>query len=380
MSIYQITGKTYYVDGTNGNDVNDGLSLATALAKISTAHAKADAKVILVAEGLYDFTNWVPVTKDISIKALPEASVILSTHVSGLSWALTADQANTYQTARITTVAMRDASIVDEFGDYELLELKTSIDEVEANPGSWFKDATYTYIHASDSRVPDANMRLYNNNYCISHTGNKTIYLEGIELHGGKTALYITNTVAELTPKLYAKNCNFRYGTAGNGIIDSSGSEYNFFQNCIAGRGANDGFNYHAANGILPKVIEVGCIGRHNGITSDTDNGSTIHDGGKIIRVNGQYYSNVGSNVGDIGPGTQSWNLGCIARDSLAVSEDAYKSNFTDHTDAEMWNHLCASYGSLNASTTQDGAEMHSRNSVYDGNRTIEGTGANDSY
>src|SRR5699024_7269484 len=44
--------------------------------------------------------------------------------------------------------------------------------------------------------------------------------------------------------------------------------------------------------------------------------GSTMHDGGQIIRVNGAYYRNEGPNVADVNDGTQSWNLGCIGLES----------------------------------------------------------------
>ena len=58
-----------------------------------------------------------------------------------------------------------------------------------------------------------------------------------------------------------------------------------------------------------------------------------MHDGGKIIRINGLYYNNNGGNVADTSPDGISYNYGCVAFDSLAPHGDAN----TDQTSADFW-------------------------------------------
>src|SRR5699024_3407986 len=113
--------------------------------------------------------------------------------------------------------------------------------------------------------------------------------------------------------------CSWKYmhGNQQGGLELVGGDAY--LQNCVASQNRADGFNYHHGNGRKNRVIEVDCIGRFNGnrlSAIHSDNGSTMHDGGQIIRVNGAYFGNEGPNVADVNDGTQSWNLGSIGLES----------------------------------------------------------------
>src|SRR5699024_1944379 len=116
--------------------------------------------------------------------------------------------------------------------------------------------------------------------------------------------------------------CSWKYmhGNQQGGLELVGGDAY--LQNCVASQNRADGFNYHHGNGRKNRVIEVDCVGRFNGNRPSpihSDNGSTMHDGGQIIRVNGAYYRNQGPNVADVNDGTQSWNLGCIGLESRST-------------------------------------------------------------
>ena len=87
-------------------------------------------------------------------------------------------------------------------------------------------------------------------------------------------------------------------------------------KDCVAAKNIDDGFNYKKGAGVTPYSVEIDCIGRDNGLTGDIDNGSTMHEGGRIVRIMGEYMRNVGRNVHDIDNNSQSWNLGCNAHDS----------------------------------------------------------------
>jgi hypothetical protein len=91
-----------------------------------------------------------------------------------------------------------------------------------------------------------------------------------------------------------------------------------------------------------------------------------MHDGGKIIRVNGAYYNNYGGNVADIG-GSQTYNYGVVAFDSKAIDE-AQSGDFWCWTGAVMnlfgcraigdskYNLYCVS-GTINVTKTEYGTK-----------------------
>ena len=365
VSKYQITGKTYYVDVNNGNDSNDGLTLQTALKTISVALAKSDVDVILINGGLYQkgrgMTNGsvLTLTRPISMKALPGQTVIISFNDSATTFTKVSGKTYTYQGSRTGIGRIFDAKFKDSYGDYQELTKKTSIDEVEATPGSWFDDATYIYVHTSDSRVPDIDIRPY---FRISPTislNGFDLYMEGIEVQGGSSVIYSSYNSTP-SSNFYAKNCIFKYSTVEN-ICTLKGA-YQYLQNCVAARGALDGFNYHANGAVIPKAIEVSCVGRHNGTLGDgADNGSTIHDGGTIIRINCECHHNHGPNFADSNDNTKSWNLGCIGHESVTIGTLTQQCDFQAcngvSTGAKIWLDGCKSYGSrygIGANTVYD--------------------------
>ena len=322
VSVYEpnITGKTYYIDPVNGSDSNDGLSIETSRKSINQTILKGDAGEIWVAGGIVkrvDLPAEIP-DRNLSIKALPGAKVTFSCH-DDLNWSLVSGRNNTYQTSRSSVDWVWDAKNLDEYGDIVLLTSRNSVSAVESNPGSYYIDGSIVYVHTHDSRnlVGDTDIRVYLSTLNLRHQGGRTIYLEGISFEGGRFGIW--NTTTGLNPLLLAKNCSFKY-MAGNyqGGFELIGGDA-YLQNCVAARNIADGFNYHIGNGIKNRVIEVDCIGRFNGnrlSAIHSDNGSTMHDGGQIIRVNGAYFGNEGPNVADVNDGTQSWNLGSIGLES----------------------------------------------------------------
>jgi hypothetical protein len=180
-------------------------------------------------------------------------------------------------------------------------------------------------------------------------SGSQTVYLEGIDLEGGtgNGCLQITTATGPNIPIIYGKNCTFKYCRDANGVTLTGG--FTYFENCIAESNGADGFNYHyhAATGVLPYAVEINCTGRYNGMADDNDNGSSIHDGGSIVRINGIYHDCNGPVIHDISNGTTSWSLGCSSHDSTNVAINAnWKSGATGSTGTKMWLDCCDSYGS----------------------------------
>ncbi|MCA1021661.1 hypothetical protein [Halobacillus litoralis] len=382
VSQYQHTGKTYYVDVKNGSDSNDGLALQSAFKTIHKALGKSDVDVILINDGLYydDLGfNRQTVGKNLSLKAINDGKVTIM-QGRKKSYSLASGKTKTYQSSEYVVYAVYDAKFKDEYGDYKKLDAVSSIDEVEVTPNSFYVDGSSYYVHTSDSRVPDDDIRVFRNYPLFTFTGNKNLYMQGLNLEGGRYPFQFSNADGTSPANVYGKNCTAKYGNLQESFT-ILGATNAFFQGCIAARSFEDGFNYHILNGVTVNSIEVDCIGRHNGSEGhDHDNGSTNHDGGKSVRVNCVYFENVGSNVGDIDAGTQSWNVGVISFDSACEIVDRYKSNFTARTDDELWMDGCISYGSLNGLLIENGGLIHQRNCRIEGEELIESTGLKDNY
>ncbi|MED3974613.1 hypothetical protein P4639_14565 [Priestia megaterium] len=335
-------GQDYYVTN-NGSDSNDGKSWSTAFSSMSKALSMADVGTIYVKFDLYDRNRGlsaVTITKSVNIIAVG-GKVIFSAHNS-LTWSLTSGQTYTYQAARSTVDAVWDAKTVDELGDYKMLTKRTSIAEVEANAGSWYTDGTTLYVHTHDNRIPDTFIRAYlavpNG---VINSGTAKVYLEGVTFEGGIEPLKVTNGNTSSMPAVYAKKCKFKYGTQSNGATIQGADS--FFVDCEAARNNLDGFNYHIYNNLKGIPVEINCVGRNNGYTTqDNNNGTTTHDAITSVRINGTYNKNKGPNVADVGAG-KSWVVNSLGHTSTATT-DVQNTNF--QIDGLMWLDGCDSYNS----------------------------------
>lgn len=362
----QIEGKTYYV-AVDGNDANDGLTPETPFRGIRTAMGMPDRAKIIVGGGVYDRLNGfagVALNKDVIIENKLGEKPIISAHDT-LNWTKTSGMTNVYQANRSAVNDVYDAKFINEFGDYKELIKKNSIAEVDQAQGSWYTDGSIVYVHAANSREVDDYIRSMMNTNNGRYIGGGTVYLEGIAFEGGNSAFRVENTADGLNTKIIAKNCKFKYTKLLN-AFHAMGVEA-YLQNCESAYAMQDGFNYHINNGVICKVIEVDCVGRNNGKDgANQNNGSTNHDGGYTIRVNGDYHNNVGPNIIDVNEGAQSWNLGVSAHESLA-DKGLSNSNFKNGNvgKSEMWLDSCVSFGSDYSLVTQgEGSTSYENNNI----------------
>jgi len=356
---------TYYVK-LGGSDADTGLSWDHALGSIQVAVGKANVDRIYVQAGLYTRNfgwNDANLSRNCSIIGVG-GQVISSTQVIGLVWALTVGQTYTYQATRSNVQGVFDKAVLDSNGDYTRYSNQSSIATVEATPGSWWQSGTTIYVHTINNRPVDADVYVSLIQYNGEAIGNITVYIENITFEGGIIAFRMNDSAAGQTPKLYAKNCQFKYSTNGNGLTVLTATN-TILQDCIAAANIQDGFNYHAHNGIIPKAIEINCISRNNGTTvSDTDNASSCHDGGSIIRIGGKYYNCKGPNVVE-DSALESWNLGVESYDSVA-SAAGQNANFMCGTSGTMWLDRCISHSSINGITSGSGTIINKRKSISD--------------
>lgn len=371
ITSYAPTGKTYYVSKT-GNDGWDGLTPATALRNVKTGVAKADVDVLIIGPGVFSRVDgWagVAATRSIAVYGESDGSTILTNHQSGLSWALDGVLTNTWKTTRSFVGRVLDVSQTDANGDYYELTLVADAATVDTTPGSWYLDGSNVlWVRTIDSREPDVDIwPLIDNN--IHATGDITMYFQDLEVVGSRGGnIWLTNTGAAQTPKAYLKNVELSFGIDTNGLTTTGFSEV-YCQNVISHNNDGDGFNHHILNAVVPHAGEIDCVGRNNGKSGDNDNGSSIHDGGSIIRVNGTYNNNIGPNIADI-QAAESWCLGTTASDS-----DSGTTNINFQIDGDMWLDTCtSSLSTYDLWSSQVGDTIYTRNLTSGDNNGGAGT------
>lgn len=389
-----ISTNTYYVSPT-GNNSNNGLTENTPFLSLQKAHSVAvSGDTIILLDGVYkrpSAMSGTSITKSLNIIAKNSGKVNLI-NADDHTYTKTSGYTNVYQASRNNVSVVLDISNISKNVTLKL-KFVTSLAECDTTEGSWYTDGTLTYVHLYNHRVPtDKNTALileYKTPFYVECTSeNVNLYLEGLNVFGGLYGnVNVENSATYKEPSFYAKDCSFLHGRSltsdpdhANGV-NIIGCKYAFLQNCICAYARKDGFNYHAKNGTIPKVIEVECKAFFNGEnvtasgwTNNTYNGSTVHGGTKIIRLKGVYYGNIGTNVADVHVGTRSICLECIGYNSKSTDQTMYNSNFgTQQSDAIMWLENCIAFGSTYDITAMSGTTMNVKNTLY-GTKTGGGT------
>src|SRR5699024_1396786 len=298
-----VEGRTYYVDNVNGHSSNDGLSPSRALRRLRDAVRKDDVGTVIIMEGYYNRQEIeaAEINKSISIKGMEGHEVILSVS-DDISFNEVVENPNVFLGSRSGTFKVIDRAYKDEYGDVLQYERVDSVEEVSNNRGTWFLDGSDLYVRTIDDREPDSQIRpLVSSSNINFKTDDGFIYLENLTLEGGNPPLSASNITDKGKCFLYAKNVNVKYSRLYFGA-EIKGVSLSIFQNCTSSHNPMDGFNYHTANNTRVKAIEINCKGYSNGIGSDIDveNGSSMHGGGNIIRLFGEYFHNQGPNVIDV--------------------------------------------------------------------------------
>lgn len=346
---YKPVGTTYYVDVNTGSNSNDGLTMVTPMKSIKDAYEKPDATVIKVAEGFYNRDNGltgVVMNKDIAIMAHPGHEVILA-NVLKPNWQPDS-RPNVHTFSSSNATFFLDSKYRNDNGDYVRYKKVSSANEVKNTPGSYAHIDSDVYLRTLDDREPteDTIWRFIKYNH-VRLEGGHTLYLEGLKIFGGDNVLLVEGTGAGQGAYVYAKDCTFSHNNRDDrDVVHTLGARLSIFENCTASNGLKDGFNYYAGFGIEPRAIEINCVARNNGTDKDgADQGSTMHNGGKVIRINSLYHSNYGSNIADIHEDTQAWMLGCIGYNSLAPT-NSQNANFFSYVDTDLYLDSCMGYDS----------------------------------
>ena len=320
----------YFVDPVLGSDAADGLTFDTAFRSVRKALGTAGDNEIICAPGKYYYLEGPQgenPARGVSIiceqgKALFSNEArprrwVASTQYPGM-WA-TDNAASGEDWTGVSSLRFYMAPSSHSTTAGRLVPYKTMA-EIENGSVGVFVDASSTFIRLPNDMDPNvcpefvvkyaaSNLRII-----CPPASTETIYTENIRcVFGSSTAAYFETTTEG--SKCIHVGCEFSEGHANNGgtwLV--GGTVINW--NCEAHDSLLDGFNYHASPDSSGRisVFEYGCKAHFNGrTTSGTNNGSTVHEHVRIIRVNGDYSNNQNRNIHDIN-GSKSLNIACTAR------------------------------------------------------------------
>lgn len=311
----RVDATQYYVDITNGNDANTGLSWAQAFKSIwkatTAGNTAAAPYAVNIAAGRYsrvnNFANG-------SGTVIPTQSCVfraiggqVECHVGGpLTWAL--NSGTTYQATRSNAKRVLDWVNVDDKNDYFEYSLAASLAACQATPGTWYTDNVTVYVNRIDGAVvSDANTSaMLTNVDGIEFTTSGSMHLYGISQIGGVNgAIRLQNNV---NGRFYAEDCRFSHSTNGTASDNVTGLDVGLvvMNRCVSSKGQKDGFNYHTKSASVPQSIHFDCMAYENGTvtTSTSNNGATIHDAGLLVDFNGRYFKNYGGDFAHANAGT----------------------------------------------------------------------------
>jgi len=330
------TNVTLYVDPANGNDTNAGTQaapFATVAKAFTEMNSLAVPCTIALAQGEYnaDSVGTVPtITQNHNLVCFGDAPAVLTLATTETGWELDTTYPNLWKKT-VTGAAplwAYDNGVLDEYEEGRALRVRT-ISDANNNLGSVHVDGQTIYVRTHNDREPDSDFRVLRNLPGIN-LGTTLWYWENVHFLGGsdRGVTCANNTTGD---SCFSK-VRLSYAYAGNAFRsdrDRAGRIF-VFRSVASYSRTLDGWNYHNASSACSDVVEIDCIGHHNGLVGGpNNNGSTMHDGGRIIRVGGDYSYNQNRNIHDINNGTEVWMLGSVAGDALTTDTNPYrKANF----------------------------------------------------
>lgn len=317
-----ITGITYYVDPTNGNDSNDGSEL-NPFKSIDVALSQSDANIIMLKPELYLFDNsWQGQSPQNDLKVLIWGTGFAEiTTALDLSFSLSSGQTNTYEASSVRTIGkVVDKSNLDEFNVPKEFSKVFSIASVESTANSFYYNSTtdILYVHTFDDRSPDTDiLSLFASSNGTLGDTNNSVYIENCNFYGG-SPMISGNTDTNNRKEVVFNNCEFSYATSKDGIF-MNGYTNNYFYECQAHYNLGDGFNYNG----FSFGFEWQSKGYYNGNlnSNKANNGSTGHADCRVLRIKPDFSKSRGKSIQDV-ENTVSYTINANIGESLLPVSD----------------------------------------------------------
>ena len=328
----------HYIDLTVMKNPSANTYTVTNQTELLSAMSNASSgDTIILKSGVYS-----PIAIEKSINLVADGEVLF-VPIIPTSFA-ESSTAGAYSASMARPTAVYDITHISD-GIIQKLTHTTNVSDL-SNKGIWYYSTSNSklYVHNFDSEKPTEKTIVCDDttSAVITINGNNTVYLQGLTIIGG------TSNILATGGDLICVDCTMLYANTNNAITMQATNGY--FQRCITAFAQLDGFNYHKnSNDVLSYGLEVDCIGHDNGNrdSGQSNNGSTMHDGGAVVRIGGSYYNNKGGNIADISGNGLSYNYDCLAYDSTADTDAELntKSDFWAYYGCSMYLYGCRGIG-----------------------------------
>lgn len=255
-------------------------------------------------------------------------TILLTNAQSGLVW--TAED-NIWKTTRSLAQSVFFKDEKDYLFGWREIKEASSLEECKATTNSFYINGSDVYLNTYDGSIPTEE-----NYIVIILVGDTVIYCDetpsltligfGFLSVGQDSVSFSINNPSQLKNEVVLIDCvagnndtKAGLSTVGNGFSFTKIKKV-YLYNCYAKNTRRDGFNYHY-NGVSIDseqiVFEYNCKALNCGIkdTNVNNNGSTCHEGAKIIRVNTVVSKTKGPNFADVN-GCSSYCINCLSNDS----------------------------------------------------------------
>lgn len=243
-------------------------------------------------------------TKDVIIE--PDdltKQILVAPDQADLVW--TSQGGGVFKTTRSNIYTIYNLVQKDVWGCPKELTKVNSLSACQQQYESYYVSGSDVYIHCNGGATPTTStycmplklsvckFRIHNNRFLRLRNITFLPYYD----------LSFTNESSDYENGLICENVNIFGMSDSNGFtVDNVKTVYMF--NCTTTKNYLDGFNYHytSMNPTNAIVYENNCKSYYNGFDYDRNicNGSTIHEGGRIIRANCVYQDTHGPAVADI--------------------------------------------------------------------------------
>jgi hypothetical protein len=313
---YLVTPSVTYYFSPSGNDSNDGLSAGSpkktfAALIVSLNSSPPSGATFNLAAGTYNGTDKLRSTINFPCNFICESGRAVMSNTTAASWSKTGGRTNVYEATIASEPCVTDATNVDSYGFDIRLRNVADVATCDITPNSMVYTGGVLYVHTFDSRAADASLSVHLGTFPYRQDTAQNLCFKNIDWLG------TTNPVRwnyAGTSRVVLDSCRAMYATTSSGFesVDTSataGLEI-IYNNCTAAYNSLDGFSWRGAT----VGIEIGSKGVWNGYkrTGTSDNGTTIHNTAKVVRVAGDYRFNDDRCVHDINT-SKGWFLGCTA-------------------------------------------------------------------
>jgi len=229
---------------------------------------------------------------------------------------------------------------------------------VDTTPGSWFQDATGMYVNTLDGLTPSSlktmfMLQTYQQRLLVG--AGTVVVTDGLQFGGGQHALEIRGAATSLGSVWVSNNCRY-FGADRNGYASQTVA-LSINHETVGRYVGDDAINYHNSF-TLPDmlVVELSCEGSSAGVAHWSDdpnsNGSTAHEGIRVIRCNTVAFNTYGPTIADVGGG-KTFCMGCFPGPSVrspgSTKASWYFSDSGNPGQAEAWLMGCGGGGADNS-------------------------------